>query len=277
MRLLRSGKVKDIYELDGYRLLFKFSDRVSAFDVILPTRIPRKGEVLCKFAKFWFERLGVPHHMLEVPERDSMVVKRLRMIPVEFVVRGYLYGSLYERVKRGEARIEGEPVLAARLEKPIIDPTTKSDIKDVPITKEEVLRQGILTPDQWRYLESTSISIYEEMSKLAEKAGFIMADLKLEYGIDDEGRILLADSIGPDEFRIWLAESYAPGKTQESYDKQLIRDWLIKTGYKDSLEKARRENLPLPPPPELPDDLVREVAKRYITAYERITGARIDE
>lgn len=277
MRLLRSGKVKDIYELDESRLLFKFSDRVSAFDIILPTKIPRKGEVLCKFAKFWFERLGVPHHMIGVSGRDSMIVKRLRMIPVEFVVRGYLYGSLYERVMRGEVKIEGEPILAARLPRPILDPTTKSDVKDVPITSDEVLRNGILSQDEWGYLESTSLRVYEKMSRLADRAGFIMADVKLEYGVDEEGRILLADSIGPDEFRIWPAESYAPGKAQESYDKQLVRDWLIKIGYKADVDRARREKLPIPPPPELPAELVEEVAKRYIAAYERITGASIDE
>lgn len=273
MRLLRRGKVKDIYELDEKTLLFKFSDRVSAFDVILPTPIPRKGEVLCRFAKFFFENLGVAHHMVEMNPPNSLLVKKLKIVPIEFVVRGYLYGSLYERVIRGEVKNLGiESILAARLPKPLLDPTTKSDLMDVPITREEILSSSIIDEERLRYMESTSIAIYEKISRLADKAGFILADLKLEYGIDESGEVLLADSIGPDEFRLWPAETYSPGKPQESYDKQIVRDWLIKTGYKSRLEEARSKGLPPPPPPELPREIVEFTSMRYIEAYERLTG-----
>lgn len=275
MRLLRRGKVKDIYELDGKTLVFKFSDRVSAFDVILPTPIPRKGEVLCRFAKFFFENLGVPHHMIEMNPPNSLLVKKLKIVPIEFVVRGYLYGSLYERVIRGEVKNLGiEPILAVKLPRPLLDPTTKSDVKDVPITREEILSSSIIDEERLRYMESTSITIYEKISRLADKAGFILADLKLEYGIDESGRVLLADSIGPDEFRLWPAETYFPGKPQESYDKQIVRDWLIKTGYKSRLDDARSKGLPPPPPPELPREIVELTSMRYIEAYERLTGEK---
>jgi phosphoribosylaminoimidazole-succinocarboxamide synthase len=276
MMLVRRGKVKDIYTLDDKKLLFHFTDRVSAFDIVLPTPIPRKGEVLARFAKFFFERLGVRHHMLDYKTPNSLIVKRLKMIPIEFVVRGYLYGSLYERVRRGEVKIEGvRGVLAEKLPYPLLDPTTKSDIKDLPITTREIVERGILGEDEIRFLEKVSISIYEKIAKIADAAGFILADLKIEFGFDESGEILLADSIGPDEFRLWPKEAYEPGKPQESFDKQLIRDWLTEIGYKRAVDEARRNNLPMPEPPELPTDLVMKVSNRYIEAYERMTGERL--
>ncbi|MEM2233641.1 MAG: phosphoribosylaminoimidazolesuccinocarboxamide synthase [Nitrososphaerota archaeon] len=275
MRLIKRGKVKDVYESASDRLVFVFTDRVSAFDVVLPTPIPRKGEVLCRFAEFFFNYLGVPHHMVRKIDERSIEVKRLRMIPVEFIVRGYIYGSLYERMLRGEVDLGVEPVLAAELPEPILDPTTKSDVKDVPITGDEIVRSGILSADEFEHLKEVSIEIYRKIADLARKAGFILADLKLEFGRDDDGLILLADSIGPDEFRLWSAESYSPGKRQESYDKQIVRDWLISTGYRDRLEDARKRGLPPPTPPELPRDVVELTSRRYIEAFERLTGERI--
>src|SRR5438034_677943 len=186
----KRGKVKDVYDLGHDQLLFIFTDRVSAYDVVLPSTIPRKGEVLCKLAAFWFDYLKVPHHMLRVEDTNRMVVRRLKMIPVEAVVRGYLYGSLYERLEKEE-------------------------------------------------------------------------------------NIVLADSIGPDEFRLWPKSEYAPGKTQESYDKQVIRDWLGKVGYKNTLDEARKEGRPTPRPPDLPSELVQETSRRYIIAYEKLTGLKL--
>jgi phosphoribosylaminoimidazole-succinocarboxamide synthase len=135
--------------------------------------------------------------------------------------------------------------------------------------------EGWLDPEEITALKDRSVSIYKKMSERADKAGFILADLKLEFGFDDESNIVLADSIGPDEFRLWPKENYSPGKNQESYDKQLIRDWLSKVGYKKTLDEARRAGLPTPRPPDLPKDLIDETSKRYVIAYERLTGLKL--
>src|SRR5713101_2530904 len=271
----KRGKVKDIYDLGNGRLLFLFTDRISAYDTVLPTEIPRKGEVLCKLAAFWFDHLKVPNHMIEMTGKNKMMVRKLKMIPVECVVRGYLYGSLYDRMSKGDVKVPVEPVMAQKLPQPTFDPTTKSDVKDEPITMEQILDEGWLSTDQLEELRTKSLNIYRTISERAEGAGFILADLKLEFGFDEEENIILADSIGPDEFRLWPKESYAPGKIQESYDKQPIRDWLSRVGYKKGLDEARNQGLPVPRPPELPEDLVSETSKRYIIAYERLTGLKL--
>jgi len=271
----KRGKVKDVYELGDGQLLFVFTDRVSAYDVVLPSVIPRKGEVLCKLAAFWFGYLKTPHHMVRLDNSNRMVVRKLKMVPVECVVRGYLYGSLHDRLVKGEISLPVEPVLASKLPEPIFDPTTKSDVKDEPITIEQIENEGWLDPEQIEALKETSINIYNTMSLRAEGAGFILADLKLEFGFDEEGNIFLADSIGPDEFRLWPKDQYAPGKIQESYDKQPIRDWLAKMGYKKTLDEARRAGQPTPRPPDLPPDLVAETSRRYVVAYERLTGLKL--
>jgi len=273
-KFVRSGKVKDIYELDSGHLVFHFTDRVSAFDVILPSMIPRKGEVLCRLGAYWFETLGVKNHMTGLEGKDRMVVKKLQMIPIESVVRGYLYGSLYERVRAGEVRLRDATELAAELPEPYFDPTTKSDIKDVPITESEILEQKRMTKAELEEVRESSISIYRNLAGAAKRAGFIMADVKLEFGRDEEGRVVLADSIGPDEFRLWPAESYKVSRMQESYDKQVIRDWLTEVGYKKSLDDARKNGSPLPDPPTLPAVLVSEAGRRYVEAYERLTDRK---
>lgn len=271
---LRSGKVKDIYELDADRLLFYFTDRVSAFDVILPSTIPRKGEVLCKLSAFWFETLGVPNHMVSVEGSNIMVVNKMTMIPVECVVRGYLYGSLYDRLLKGEVSLPVEKVLAAKLPQPYFDPTTKSEVKDEPITETEIVREGRMTSSELREVKEATLSIYAKMGQRAIQHGFILADLKLEFGRRD-GRVLLGDSIGPDEFRMWPADRYAPGKSQDSYDKQPVRDWLTSAGYKEKLDRARKSGEPTPAPPLLPPELISLVSDRYVHIYEVLTGRKL--
>ena len=274
-KFIRSGKVKDIYDLDADHLLFQFTDRVSAFDVVLPTAIPRKGEALCKMGAYWFETLGVPHHMVRVKAPNMMVVRKLKMIMVECVVRGYLYGSLFERMSKGEVTLPVAKVLASKLPAPFFDPTTKSEVHDEPITEPQILQERLMTGQELKQVKASTIQVYEKMSKKALGAGFILADLKLEFGKDAKGNILMADSIGPDEFRMWPAAAYAPGKSQESYDKQPIRDWLQASGYKAKLDAARKGGQPVPPPPELPRDLVEEVSRRYVRVYESITGRKL--
>ena len=272
MKFLRSGKVKDIYELDDGNLLFHFSDRVSAFDVKFPTPIPRKGEILCKFAEFWFKKIQTPNHYIRTEAKDKMVVKKMEMIPIECVVRGYFYGSFIQRWKEGQITLpkNADTRIAAKMSEPVFDPTTKSEAHDLPITKNIALARSLVSTKEFDWLEETSIDIYKNMSKIAEKAGFILADLKLEFG-KSSGKILLGDSIGPDEYRMWSKDTYQVGKTQESFDKQLLRDWLAARGFQKRFEEDRNAGKD-PIAPELPSELSQEMSTRYITAYERITG-----
>ena len=277
MRLTRSGKVKDIYELDSGNILFHFSDRISAFDVKMATPIPKKGEVLCKFAEFWFDTLQTPNHMLKVVAKDKMEVKKLQMIPLECVVRGYFYGSFVERYKEHlgkELPSSFRPVLGSKLPEPIFDPTTKSEEHDRPIDRHRVVSSGILSDNHYDFLEKTSISLYKKMSNIVERAGFIIADVKFEFGFDEKGSILLGDSLGPDEYRLWLKTRYQPGKIQESYDKQLLRDWLIEIGFKDTIDRLAMEGKK-PESPQISSQVVNELSSRYIFAYEQISGRRL--
>jgi phosphoribosylaminoimidazole-succinocarboxamide synthase len=275
LRFLRSGKVKDIYDLDNKHILFHFSDRVSAFDVKFPTPIPRKGEVLCKFAEFWFKKLPTPNHYVRTEAKDKIVVKKMDIIPIECVVRGYFYGSLVQRWNEGKVKIPrgADTKIAAKFPRPIFDPTTKSETHDVPITRDDALERNLASSDEYDWLEKTSLGIYQKMSEIAGKAGFILADLKLEFGkIGNE--IILGDSIGPDEYRMWPQESYRVGVIQESYDKQLLRDWLAARGLQKKFEDERKRGLESVAP-ELPSDLCNEMSSRYLASYERITGTRL--
>jgi phosphoribosylaminoimidazole-succinocarboxamide synthase len=277
MMLLRKGKVKDIYELDNGNILFHFSDRVSAFDVKMATPVPRKGEVLCRFGQFWFDALQTPHHMVKVVDKDKMEVRRLEMMPVECVVRGYFYGSFADRYKDRlgkELPLDFKPVLASKLPRPIFDPTTKSEEHDLPIGRQAVISSGILSGKDYDYLEKTSISLYEKMSEIVEHAGFIIADVKFEFGRNEKGDIVLGDSLGPDEYRLWLKTDYQPGRVQESYDKQLLRDWLIKIGFKDKVDRLAKEGKK-PESPEVAPEVASELSRRYIMAYERISGRKL--
>lgn len=277
MRLTRSGKVKDIYELDSGNILFHFSDRISAFDVKMATPIPKKGEVLCKFAEFWFDTLQTPNHMLKLVAKDKMEVKKLQMIPLECVVRGYFYGSYVERYKEHlgkELPSSFRPVLGSKLPEPIFDPTTKSEEHDRPIDRHRVVSLGILSDNDYDFLERTSLSLYKKMSNIVERAGFIIADVKFEFGVDEKGSILLGDSLGPDEYRLWLKTRYQPGKIQESYDKQLLRDWLIEIGFKDTIDRLAMEGKK-PESPQISSPVVNELSRRYIFAYEQISGRRL--
>jgi phosphoribosylaminoimidazole-succinocarboxamide synthase len=276
MKFIHSGKVKDVYELNKENLLFHFTDRVSAYDVPMVTDIKGKGEILCKFAELWFNHLDTKNHMVRLDAEDKMVVRKLSMIPLECVVRGYLYGSLFERYTVAENIMGLGPdlKLASRLREPIFDPTTKSQIHDVPISEDQILQKEILTKNELNYLKNTSIRLYNQMSNVSDKAGFIMADVKFEFGKDPHSdEIILADSLGPDEFRMWTKESYKVGEEQVSYDKQFLRDWLIKVGFRDKVKISKDREKPVPP--ELPSDVVDELIKRYSYVYKKISKIRI--
>ena len=275
MKFIHSGKVKDVYEIDTKFLLFHFTDRVSAYDVPMITDIKGKGEILCKFAEFWFHHLDFNNHMVRLDAKDKMVVKKLKMIPLECVVRGYLYGSLYERYSSVPKLLDLGPnlKLASKLEEPIFDPTTKSKIHDQPISENQILGDKILTKNQLRYVKDTSIRLYNQMSEKSNNAGFIMADVKFEFGKDPiTEEIILADSLGPDEFRMWSIESYKVGEVQVSYDKQYLRDWLIKVGFKEKLKDAANDGKKVMPP-ELPSEVVNELLKKYSYVYDKITNS----
>ena len=270
MKFLTSGKVKDLYDVDENKILFNFSNRVSAFDVKFNQDIPRKGEVLCKFAEFWFNTLDVSNHFIERKSDSEIVVKKMQMLPIECVVRGYFYGSLVNRWKNGEVTLPvgTDTTLAAKLPEPIFDPTTKSE-HDLPIDKLKALELNLVTSKQFDWLKQTSIEIYKKMVDIVDAAGFILADLKLEFGILDD-QIILGDSIGPDEYRLWPKDSFTVGKIQDAYDKQLLRDWLIANGYQKQFDTAR-DNAEEPVPPEIPLEIITKMTERYITAYEKIT------
>ncbi|WP_299292320.1 phosphoribosylaminoimidazolesuccinocarboxamide synthase [Nitrosopumilus sp.] len=271
MEFLTSGKVKDLYNADENTLLFKFSDRVSAYDVKFKQDIPRKGEILCKFAEFWFNELDVPNHFVKRESDNEILVKKMKMLPIECVVRGYFYGSYISRWKKGEVTIpEGtNTTMAAKLPTPIFDPTTKSE-HDIPIDKSKALEMKLVTEEQYDWLEKTSIEIYKKMFSIADSVGFILADLKLEFGILD-GQITLGDSIGPDEYRLWPKDTFEVGKIQEAYDKQLLRDWLTANGYQKQFDDARDAGQE-PVAPTIPDEIVSKMTQRYVTAFEKLTG-----
>ena len=274
MKFLTSGKVKDLYEKDENSILFKFSDRVSAYDVKFSQDIPKKGQVLCHFAEFWFNKLDVSNHFIKRESETEISVKKMTMIPMECVVRGYFYGSLIGRWKNGSIELpeNTDTTMAAKLTQPLFDPTTKSE-HDIPVDKSKALEMNLVSEEQYSWLENTSIDIYNQMSVVAENAGFILADLKLEFGILD-GKIVLGDSIGPDEYRLWPKDTFEIGKIQESYDKQILRDWLTANGYQKQFEDDRN-NGKEPVAPEIPSEIIQTITHRYIIAYEKLTGLSI--
>ena len=274
MKFLTSGKVKDLYEKDENSILFKFSDRVSAYDVKFSQDIPKKGQVLCHFAEFWFNKLDVSNHFIKRESETEILVKKMTMIPMECVVRGYFYGSLIGRWKNGSIQLpeNTDTTMAAKLTQPLFDPTTKSE-HDIPVDKSKALEMNLVSEEQYSWLENTSIDIYNQMSVVAENAGFILADLKLEFGILD-GKIVLGDSIGPDEYRLWPKDTFEIGKIQESYDKQILRDWLTANGYQKQFEDDRN-NGKEPVAPEIPSEIIQTITQRYIIAYEKLTGLSI--
>ncbi len=274
MKFLTSGKVKDVFEIDDENILFKFSNRVSAYDVKFNDEIPKKGQVLCKFAEFWFNELDVPNHFVETKSDTEIIVKKMQMLPIECVVRGYFYGSMVTRWKNREISLSdgASTELAAKLPIPIFDPTTKS-IHDVPINRTQAIAQNLVTADEFDWLSQKSIEIYQSMSNIANNAGFILADLKLEFGKLDN-QITLGDSIGPDEYRLWPLDSYTPGKIQDAYDKQLLRDWLTENGYQKQFEDLRSSGKK-PIAPSIPSHIIEKMTQRYVTAYERTTGSII--
>lgn len=267
LKLLKRGKVRDIYDLRD-KLLIVSTDRISAFDVVLPSGIPNKGEALNRLSAYWFDEFKgtIPNHMLDVIDQRTMLVKKADPIKIEFIVRGYLYGSAWESYRSGKPisgiRLPGGLEKASKLSDPILTPTTKAETgHDVEITKKDLVR--MLGKDTAERIEETCIRIYEKASKKAEKNGVIVADTKFEFGFCDGELVLIDEVLTPDSSRFWPLDGYEVGKDQHSFDKQFVRDYLI--GIKWDKK---------PPAPELPRKIISQTSKRYVECYERLTGRK---
>ena len=268
--LLKRGKVRDIYEGDG-KLLIVSTDRISAFDVVLPNGIPYKGETLNLLSAFWFNetRRIFPNHLIEITDSRTSLVRRAKPIRIEFIVRGYLYGSAWESYKRnGEIcgiKLPSGLELAEKLPEPILTPTTKAEAgHDIAITMEDVTR--CIGEDAAKEIEEASLKIYEEASRRAESRGIIIADTKFEFGTVEGDIILIDELLTPDSSRFWPKDEYEVGRSQRSFDKQYVRDYLL------SIKWNKR-----PPAPSLPENVIIETSRKYIEAYERLTGRRFEE
>jgi phosphoribosylaminoimidazole-succinocarboxamide synthase len=284
LKLLKRGKVRDLYAIDDDRLLIVATDRISAFDCILPTAIARKGEVLTSLSKFWFDKLVdvVSHHLItidpaEMPESvqqakglsgRSMLVRRTEVFPVECVVRGYLVGSGWKDYLRTGAvcghKLPQDLLESAELPEPLFTPSTKAEEgHDENITEEQVRK--MIGADTADYLRETSLRLYKEARSYARSRGIIIADTKFEFGRDQNGEIILVDeALTPDSSRFWPAESYCPGKSQPSFDKQFVRDYL------ETLTWDKQ-----PPAPPLPPEIATATTNRYLEAYRLLTGEEL--
>jgi phosphoribosylaminoimidazole-succinocarboxamide synthase len=291
--LFREGKVREVYDLDN-DLLLVASDRLSAHDVVMEEPIPHKGRVLTQLSLWWFERTRdiVVDHLItadadEIIERcpslaevrdrwegRSMLVRKTRPFPVECVVRGYITGSAWKEYK-ASGTLAGEPlpnglIEAQRLDPPIFSPATKAtDGHDENITFEQV--KGVVGTAVASTLRDLSLRIYQRARDIALEGGVILADTKFEFGVSRDGEIVLIDEVlTPDSSRFWLSELYEPGQSQQSFDKQPVRDYLDELVTRGEWNKQ-------PPPPKLPDEVVDSTSKRYLKAYELITGTPLLE
>ena len=275
---VRRGKVRDIYDL-GDRLLLVSTDRLSAFDWVLPTGIPDKGRVLTQVSAFWFDRLGEPNHLLST-DVDAMdlpaaadraalagrttLCRKTQVVPIECVVRGYLAGSGWQEYRRSGTvcgvKLPGGLTESARLDEPIFTPATKAASgHDENISLERMAAE--VGRELAEELRRRSLDIFRRGAEYALRQGIIIADTKFEWGQLD-GQILLIDEVlTPDSSRFWPAEQYAPGHAQPSYDKQFVRDWLTASGWDKNS-----------PPPALPEDIVTKTRAKYVEAFERLTG-----
>lgn len=278
MKKISSGKVREIYEVDNEKLLLVVSDRISAFDSILPSLIPNKGKILNQISKFWFDYTKdiIPNHVISIDEKDfpeefqtpvfegrSMLVKKLKMLPIECIVRGYITGSGWKSYQKdrticGISLPEGLQE-SEKLPEPIFTPTTKaSEGHDENISFEQVCH--LIGENLAKKLRDKTIEIYQKCANYALTKGIIIADTKFEFGIDETGNLVIGDEVlTPDSSRFWSAEDYQIGKSQKSFDKQYLRDWIQSTSY-----DAKTGN-------PIPDDVIEITIAKYKEAYEILT------
>jgi len=262
--LFTKGKVRDVYDL-GNRLLIVSTDRISAFDVVLPNGIPCKGEALNRLSNYWFNQMEdiIANHVIEVVDPRTSLVEKTDPIKIEFVVRGYLYGSLFDRYKQGKAQYLPKGLeKAEKLRNPILTPTTKADVgHDVELSKDDVIER--IGKSLAIEIEEASMRIYEKAAQKAEASGIVIADTKFEFGFRRKELMLIDECLTPDSSRFWPTDKYQIGCDQFSYDKQYVRDYLLSVGWNKQ-----------PPAPRLPEYVIVETSKKYIEAYEQLTGRK---
>jgi phosphoribosylaminoimidazole-succinocarboxamide synthase len=284
--VLHRGKVRDIYDL-GTHLLIVATDRISAFDVVLPNGIPHKGRVLNQISAYWFKTLEgiVAHHMVstrlegfsqisktlaDILRGRAMVVKKARSLPVECIVRGYLSGSGWNEYQ-DKGSVCGIPLPAGlreseKLQAPLFTPSTKADVgvHDENIDFPAVI--GKLGKKLAEEVRSASLRLYQTAADMAEKKGILIADTKFEFGMDEAGKLILIDeALSPDSSRFWPMDGYSPGGAQKSFDKQFVRDYLL------SIHWDKK-----PPAPNLPEEVIQKTSEKYIEAFERLTGRKLE-
>ena len=299
MEHIRTGKVKEVYAVDENTLEFVFTDNISVFDKIIPSQIPRKGETLCRTAKYWFTLLrsmGIDSHFKEYLPPNRMRVKRFNiiedydkihrdttnyLIPLEVICRHYAAGSLMDRVKKGRITAEQlgfpkghEVKYGEKLPRPFLECTTKLEAHDRELDEKEAKEIAALSDEEYDFIMSTILKVDDIIEKEAAKRGLIHCDGKKEFGYDENRNLMLIDTFGTlDEDRWWDAASYAEGKVEE-LSKEFVRQHYRETGYHAKLMEAREKGLPEPDIPALPQDVIDRVSKLYTDMYERITGEK---
>jgi phosphoribosylaminoimidazole-succinocarboxamide synthase len=284
LKLFKRGKVRDVYIVGDYYLIVS-TDRLSAFDVIMAQGIPYKGKVLTKISEFWFDftKHIIPDHLLSTNLDDfpaecrqyknilrerSMLVKKAKVVPIECIVRGYISGSGWNDYKQTESisgiKLRKGLVDSEKLDEPIFTPSTKAEIglHDENISFEQA--EKIVGKDTIEKLKRSSLQIYNEASSFALSKGIIIADTKMEFGFHENNLILVDEVLTPDSSRFWPADRYQKGKSQESYDKQIIRDYLLSINFNKQ-----------PPPPNLPEDVIQKTSKKYLEVLEKLTGEKL--
>ncbi len=285
LKLFAKGKVRDIYEV-GDNLLLVSTDRISAFDVIMGQGIPYKGMVLTKISEFWFNYIKdvIPNHLIttnvdEYPDEckeyaadlkgRSMLVKKAKVVPIECIVRGYITGSGWkDYLATGEIsgiKLAGGLQESEKFPEPIFTPSTKAEIgeHDENISAEQALK--ITDENTFKILEEKTLEIYNKVSEFALEKGIIIADTKMEFGYYNNDIILVDELLTPDSSRFWPLDKYEKGRGQESYDKQFVRDYLLSINFNKQ-----------PPPPELPDEIIKKTSEKYLDIYEKLTGEKIE-
>ena len=289
--LLHRGKVRDTYSITDDLLLMVATDRISAFDVVLPTGIPNKGLVLNRISSFWFNKTEhlIPNHLVALADAEgaaallsqnptlagvspelasqAMIVKRAERLDLECIVRGYITGSAWAEYRR-QGTVSGQPmpdglVEGMKFPEPLFTPTTKAEEgHDQNMSRQEV--KDLVGAEMAQQLEEASKSVYEFAHDYSQERGIILADTKMEFGLLNGQLILIDELLTPDSSRFWDMEGYAPGKSQPNYDKQFVRDWLLDQGWNQE-----------PPAPELPEDVISKTTERYTEAYRRLTGVEL--
>ncbi len=283
IKLLKRGKVRDIYEVGDY-LLIVATDRVSAFDVVLPDGIPYKGKVLTQISIYWFKQMediinnhivavdvdhypSVLHKYRDILDKRSMLVKKTKVVPVECIVRGYLSGSGWKEYKESKTvcgiKLPEGLVESSKLEEPIFTPSTKAEEgHDINISFEEMKK--IIGDETGEILKEMSLKIYSKGREMAEERGIIIADTKMEFGIYEDRLILIDELLTPDSSRFWSIKDYQPGKSQESFDKQIVRDYLLSINWDKK-----------PPAPSLPEEIIDKTSRRYRDIFRILTGMEL--